>query len=190
MPAHLIALFVASGLAVGQYVPGGTFNASMYTDQPGAVIGDGYGDQLYPYDSPAPWQHGYIQSIPAYGGFNYFRPYNYRHVLSQTRVDGEWFRRWGTRSSSGIGMRIRQLSSSRSGISPDNIQRPDRWICLLSHRTEASRGAVMGLRLTAVYRAVSPNMEHRPTAVPDRAVEIGLADDSHVRSHTMAADCQ
>ncbi len=90
MPAHLIALFVASGLAVGQYVPGGTFNASMYTDQPGAVIGDGYGDQLYPYDSPAPWQHGYIQSIPAYGGFNYFRPYNYRHVLSQTQVSGGW----------------------------------------------------------------------------------------------------
>ncbi|QDT38948.1 hypothetical protein [Stratiformator vulcanicus] len=46
----------------------------------------GYGDQLYPYDAPDPWMHGYIQEIPAYGGHRYFRPYNYKHLLAQSQT--------------------------------------------------------------------------------------------------------
>ena len=49
-----------------------------------------YADQLYPYDTSLPWMHGYFQEIPAYGGFHFFRPYNYRHVLSQTQAAGGW----------------------------------------------------------------------------------------------------
>ncbi|NOX56979.1 MAG: hypothetical protein GXP27_21570 [Planctomycetes bacterium] len=46
--------------------------------------------QLNPYDSPSPWMHGYIQHLPVYGGFRYFRPYNYKHVLSQSTTAGQW----------------------------------------------------------------------------------------------------
>ncbi len=47
-------------------------------------------EELYPYDSPEPWIHGYWQEIPAYGGFAAFRPYNYKHVLSQSQAAGGW----------------------------------------------------------------------------------------------------
>jgi hypothetical protein len=44
----------------------------------------------YPYDAPEPWTHGYFQEIPAYGGFNAFRPYNYKHVQAQSQLAAEW----------------------------------------------------------------------------------------------------
>ncbi|MCA9114004.1 MAG: hypothetical protein KDA79_02895 [Planctomycetaceae bacterium] len=47
-------------------------------------------EQLYPFDAPEPWLHGYFQEIPAYGGWAAFRPYNYRHVLSQSQAAGGW----------------------------------------------------------------------------------------------------
>ncbi len=52
--------------------------------------GGGGGDQLYPFDSPEPWLHGYFQEIPAYGGYASFRPHNYKHVLAQMDVAGRW----------------------------------------------------------------------------------------------------
>lgn len=48
------------------------------------------GDQLYPFDATENWIHGYYQEIPSYGGYHYFRPYNYKHVLSQSQVAGGW----------------------------------------------------------------------------------------------------
>lgn len=48
------------------------------------------GGQLYAYDRQDPWLHGYFQRVPAYGGFNSFRPYNYRHVFSQTQISTAW----------------------------------------------------------------------------------------------------
>lgn len=66
------------------YVSGQPSNAAV------SVPGGVGGDQLFPYDAPAPWQHGYIQEIPAYGGYVGFRPYNYKHVLSQSQVAGGW----------------------------------------------------------------------------------------------------
>lgn len=50
----------------------------------------GFGGQLYPYDTHYPWVHGYFQEIPAYGGYVSFRPYNYKHVLSQSQAAGGW----------------------------------------------------------------------------------------------------
>ncbi|MCA9072837.1 MAG: hypothetical protein KDA84_28130 [Planctomycetaceae bacterium] len=50
----------------------------------------GFGGQLYPYDTHYPWVHGYFQEIPAYGGYVSFRPYNYKHVMSQTQAAGGW----------------------------------------------------------------------------------------------------
>lgn len=53
-------------------------------------LGSGGYDQLYPYDAAEPWVHGYWQDIPSYGGWQYFRPYNYKHVLSQSQVAAGW----------------------------------------------------------------------------------------------------
>lgn len=47
-------------------------------------------EPLYPYDSPEPWLHGHFQRMPFYGGFRSFRPYNYKHVLSQTQASAGW----------------------------------------------------------------------------------------------------
>ncbi|MFK7777185.1 MAG: hypothetical protein QM501_03535 [Gimesia sp.] len=54
------------------------------------VTGGIFGDQLYPFDSQHPWQHGYFQEISPYSGYHFFRPYNYRHVLSQTQTAAGW----------------------------------------------------------------------------------------------------
>jgi len=54
------------------------------------AIAAGDGGQLYPYDRQDPWLHGHFQRVPAYGGFASFRPYNYRHVYSQTQLANAW----------------------------------------------------------------------------------------------------
>jgi hypothetical protein len=66
------------GAYAGGVAPYGSFDAY------------GFGGQLYPYDGPEPWLHGYFQEIPAYGGYTAFRPYNYKHVLSQSQTAGGW----------------------------------------------------------------------------------------------------
>ncbi len=62
--------------------------------QPGvqysSSIAAGEGGQMFPWDQQDPWLHGQYQRVPAYGGFASFRPYNYRHVLSQTQIAGVW----------------------------------------------------------------------------------------------------
>lgn len=58
---------------------------------PVTATGGQYGhEQLYPYDAYDNWVHGHFQEIPAYGGFHFFRPYNYKHLLSQSQVAGGW----------------------------------------------------------------------------------------------------
>jgi len=53
--------------------------------------GSSYGhEQLYPFDAYDNWVHGHWQDIPAYGGYHFFRPYNYKHLLSQSQVAGGW----------------------------------------------------------------------------------------------------
>jgi len=47
-------------------------------------------EQRYPFDSREAWVHGYWQEIPSYGGHHAFKPYNYKHVLSQSQVSGGW----------------------------------------------------------------------------------------------------
>ncbi len=54
------------------------------------TIAGGDGVQMYPYDQQDPWLHGHFQRYPAYGGFSSFRPYNYRHVFSQTQIATGW----------------------------------------------------------------------------------------------------
>lgn len=51
---------------------------------------EGQFEQRYPFDSQQNWIHGYHQEIPAYGGHAYFRPYNYKDVLSQSQTSAGW----------------------------------------------------------------------------------------------------
>ncbi|MFO1019104.1 MAG: hypothetical protein U0903_00165 [Planctomycetales bacterium] len=50
----------------------------------------GSGEPFYPWDAPEPWVHGRFQEMPAYGGYHYFKPYNYRHVMPQSQVAAGW----------------------------------------------------------------------------------------------------
>ncbi len=80
--AMLTVGMTSQSLAVAQIgVPGVNYSTS---------IAAGEGGQLYPYDQQDPWIHGQYQRVPAYGGFASFRPYNYRHVFSQTQIATNW----------------------------------------------------------------------------------------------------
>ena len=97
MSSALSAWVVVLGLSAGQVVyepnsgegmPVSGADAPIY-EEAGSGVG-GSGDSLYPYDAPEPWQHGYFQEIPAYGGYAHFRPHNYKHVFSQSQVSAGW----------------------------------------------------------------------------------------------------
>ena len=76
------------GMASGSFVAGqGGFSNPYDSVSSG---GGGGGDQLYPFDSPEPWLHGYFQDLPAHAGYGSFRPHNYKHVLAQMEVAGRW----------------------------------------------------------------------------------------------------
>ncbi len=51
---------------------------------------EGQFEQRYPFDSQQNWVHGYFQDIPAYGGHVFFRPYNYKDVMSQSQTAAGW----------------------------------------------------------------------------------------------------
>jgi hypothetical protein len=47
-------------------------------------------EPLYPYDDLEPWKHGYVQVMPFYGGFHFYRPYNYKQVFAQSQTAAGW----------------------------------------------------------------------------------------------------
>lgn len=51
---------------------------------------EGQFEQRHPFDTQQNWVHGYFQEIPAYGGHVFFRPYNYKDVLSQSQTAAGW----------------------------------------------------------------------------------------------------
>lgn len=71
----------------GMSYDGGMSGAPSAYATGGAFPGN---EPLYPYDSQSPWMHGYFQEVPAYGGFVYFRPYNYKHVMPQSQTSAGW----------------------------------------------------------------------------------------------------
>lgn len=89
--------------------------------------GGGGNDQLYPFDSPEPWLHGYFQEMPAYGGHASFRPHNYKHVLAQSQMAGrwginptmayahQWYHRYRNRSGMHPGFGASQASTGQPG---------------------------------------------------------------------------
>ena len=58
--------------------------------QPVSPGGGPVTDPYLNYDAYEPWVHGYWQELPAFGGYAYFRPYNYRHVYVQSEVATSW----------------------------------------------------------------------------------------------------
>lgn len=104
MSQGIWSLAISLALGAGPYPDGGTVvvgpPVASTVDGYAAVgtavpVGPGpagglYGEPLFPYDSPEPWMHGYFQEMPSYGGYSRFRPYNYKHVLSQSQVAGGW----------------------------------------------------------------------------------------------------
>jgi hypothetical protein len=62
-------------------------NPAMQPVSPG---GGPVTDPYLNYDAYEPWVHGYWQELPAFGGYAYFRPYNYRHVYVQSEVATSW----------------------------------------------------------------------------------------------------
>ena len=85
MSSHLIALALTAALS--QFPNGPAPNNVSSGPNVGAF---GAGEPFYPYDAYEPWVHGYRQEIPAYGGYHYYRPYNYRHVMPQSQVSAGW----------------------------------------------------------------------------------------------------
>jgi hypothetical protein len=76
------------GMASGSFVAGQGGFSNPYDSV--SAGGGGGGDQLYPFDSPEPWLHGYFQELPAHPGYASFRPHNYKHVLAQMEVASRW----------------------------------------------------------------------------------------------------
>lgn len=101
------------GMASGSFVAGqGGFSNPYDSVSSG---GGGGGDQLYPFDSPEPWLHGYFQKLPAYGGYASFRPHNYKHVLAQMEVA----RRWGMSPVMAYSHQWYHRYRQRSGMHPN-----------------------------------------------------------------------
>ncbi|WP_298860044.1 hypothetical protein [uncultured Gimesia sp.] len=103
MSTTIFTLAIAAAIGADPAIPSvdpafsnGAYNAtemspgSNYPMTSSGVTGGIYGDPLYPFDSQYPWQHGYFQEISPYSGYHYFKPYNYRHVLSQTQTAAGW----------------------------------------------------------------------------------------------------
>ena len=77
--------------------PANAFFANAYGNyrlnpamQPVSPGGGPVTDPYLNYDAYEPWVHGYWQELPAFGGYAYFRPYNYRHVYVQSEVAASW----------------------------------------------------------------------------------------------------
>ncbi len=83
------------GFVAGSYgggvSAGGGYGAGIYSTGMGHYsFSGGNTDTLLPYDSQEAWMHGYFQEIGPYPGSHYFRPYNYKHVLSQVDLAYRW----------------------------------------------------------------------------------------------------
>ena len=88
-----VLMTLSIGQYPGAYCPpsyGGGDYGDAYSGAYGGGSGGGANDPFFPYDAQQPWVHGYFQEIPSYGGFHFFRPYNYRHVMPQAQVAGGW----------------------------------------------------------------------------------------------------
>lgn len=90
MPAGLTMIALGLAMQVGQPAPSETPNYPALRNAYNQYGFEGQYEQRYPFDSNQNWVHGYFQEIPAYGGHAFYRPYNYKDVLSQSQTAGGW----------------------------------------------------------------------------------------------------
>lgn len=90
MPNGIWALALSSALQVGTPGPSETPNFPPLQNAYNQYGFEGQYEQRYPVDTQQNWVHGYFQEIPAYGGHAFFRPYNYKDILSQSQVSAGW----------------------------------------------------------------------------------------------------
>lgn len=104
------------GGAYGGGMSGGATGGGLYSTGMGLNAYSGSNrDTLLPYDSQEAWMHGYFQEMGAYGGTQYFRPYNYKHVFSQ--VDLAY--RWGQPQGMPYSQQWWHRYQSRAALNPD-----------------------------------------------------------------------
>ncbi len=90
MPAGMTMIALGLAMQVGQPAPSETPNYPALSNAYNQYGFEGQYEQRYPFDSNQNWVHGYFQEIPAYGGHAFYRPYNYKDVLSQSQTAGGW----------------------------------------------------------------------------------------------------
>jgi hypothetical protein len=90
MPHGLMTVALAAAMQVGQPSPSETPNYPPLQNAFSQHGFEGQYEQRYPFDTQQNWVHGYHQEIPAYGGHVFFRPYNYKDVLSQSQTAAGW----------------------------------------------------------------------------------------------------
>jgi hypothetical protein len=82
----LVALLVGQASAQDYYHGGGGYYGGDYY----GAASVGSSEPLFAYDDLEPWKHGYIQVMPFYGGFHFYRPYNYKQVFAQSQTSAGW----------------------------------------------------------------------------------------------------
>lgn len=95
MPNGLLSLALGVAMQVGSPGPSEMPNYPAPANAYGRYGFEGSQEQRYPFDTQQQWVHGYFQELPAYGGHPVFRPYNYKHVLSQSQTAAGWGERPG-----------------------------------------------------------------------------------------------
>lgn len=90
MPNGLGMLMVSAAMQVGAPSPFERPNFPALSNAYQHYGFEGQYEQRYQFDSQQNWVHGYFQEIPAYGGHAFFRPYNYKDILSQSQVSAGW----------------------------------------------------------------------------------------------------
>ncbi|MDZ4684778.1 MAG: hypothetical protein SH850_06770 [Planctomycetaceae bacterium] len=90
MPHGLLTVALAAAMQVGQPSPSETPNYPPLQNAFSQHGFEGQSEQRHPFDTQQNWVHGYHQEIPAYGGHAFFRPYNYKDVLSQSQTAAGW----------------------------------------------------------------------------------------------------
>ncbi len=90
MAGEFVTVALSLMLQVGTPGPSETPNAPPLRNAFNQYGHEGQFEQRYPFDTQQNWVHGYFQDIPAYGGHNFFRPYNYKDVMSQSQTSAGW----------------------------------------------------------------------------------------------------
>ena len=90
MAGELITVALSLAVQVGMPSPSESPNAPPLRDAYNQYGFEGQYEQRHAFDTQQNWVHGYFQEIPAYGGHVFYRPYNYKDVLSQSQTAADW----------------------------------------------------------------------------------------------------